>query len=132
MRDLNRLETFEMPRLILYVLDWVVSEFSDGPDPANQELRVLFDVIRINLDFFQAEVGEVGFINTRFVIQLNSNFINDLVPSLFLDGGLDEFTLVAMDEVLHQDVLHRLDSALDRSFIIRGAVLPQQILQHVA
>ena len=100
-----------------------LGEFRYAPDTSDEQLGMALNVAGFNLDVFKAEVCEGGLIYGVLVVELDGHFVDDLVASLFLDGGFDEFALVAVDEVLGENAFDHLDAALNGGFLIGGTVL---------
>jgi len=65
------------------------------------------------------------------VIEVDADLVDDLVPPLFPDIGPDQAGLVAMDVMLAKDLLDGVDPGLNGGLVMGGAVLPQQVFEHV-
>ena len=89
------------------------------------------DRARVDQHLLDAKVGEFRLIDIRLVVQRHADLVDDLVAPLLLDVGADQPRLVAMDIMLAQDLLDRLDAGLDGRLVAGGAILAQQIFQHV-
>ena len=128
---LDRLERIDLPRAGLGIVSHLVRYIGNAPDAAHQQLGETADEIVGHRHFLEAEIGELSFIESASVIQFDRELVNDLMAALFLDGGLDQLRLIPMHIVLGQNALDRFQAGLDRLRIVGGAMLAQQIFQHV-
>jgi hypothetical protein len=92
---------------------------------------VRFDCAAVDRNLFDPEVFESGLVAVRLFVQRYADLVDNLVSAFFLDCGLDKPRLAAVDVVLTQDFLDRLDATLDRRLVIRRAILPQKILENI-
>ena len=86
---------------------------------------------RVDQHLFNAEVRELRLIDVGLVVQLDADFVDDLIASLFSDIRADKPRLAAMDVMPAEYLLDRLDAGLDGRLVVGGAILPQKVLQDV-
>ncbi len=102
-----------------------------APDAAGQQLLVVLDHLRRNQCIFNAEVGELGFVNVFLLIELYRYFINDLVGSSLTNERFHLLCFIRADVVISQNTLNVLQPLLDDLVIVGSAVHTEQILQHI-
>ena len=84
-----------------------------------------------DLDAGDAEVGELGLVDVLALIERDGDLVDDAVPPLLTDAGLDQPVLTAVDVVVAEDGAHLFDAGANGRLVIGGRVLPQEVLQHV-
>jgi hypothetical protein len=57
--------------------------------------------------------------------------IDDFVPTLFLDGRTNKACFITMNVMLAQNLFDGVDACLNGRFVIGGAILAKQVLEHV-
>ena len=70
-------------------------------------------------------------VGIRFLIQGHADLVDHLVAPFFLDIRAHQPGLVPVDIVLGQNLLDRFNPGLNRGLVVGGAVLAEQVLQHV-
>ena len=103
----------------------------DGPDTAGQQFFELLDGAGLDLDALRAEIREQRFVHVALLVELDGNLVDDLKTAAFTDSGFDLFGFVRPNVIFGQNALHRTESVLDDDGVVRGTVIPKQVLQHV-
>jgi len=131
MGELDGLEGGQDPGRGVLVLAEQVLQVGDAPDPAHQQFGVGLDGGGVDEDLLDAQVAEFRLVGVGLVVEGDADAVDDLVAPPLPDGGADQARLVAVDVVLAQDLLDRVDAALDARLVVGGAVLAEQVLQDI-
>ena len=129
--NLDRLDGLQDPGRDPSVLREFILHIGDRPHTRDQELWMCLHRATVDGDLFDPKVLKSRLVAVCLFVQRNTDHVDDLVSALFLDGGLNEPRFAAMHVMFAQDVLDRLDTGLDRCFVICRAVLAQQIFQNI-
>ena len=109
----------------------VVMQVDDRPDAADQQLVILLDVALGDVDITQAHVCQLGPVFVLGLDQLDLDFVDDLVGTLFAGDRLDLLAFVRTDVALSQRLPDVRQPFRDNVRIGAGAILAQQELKHV-
>ena len=90
-----------------------------------------FDRVGIHDHLLNAQVAKGGFVNIPLVVQGHADLVDNLVAAPLADHGAHQSRFVAVHIMLAQDFLHCLDTGQDAGLVGRGAVLPQQVFEHI-
>jgi len=128
---LDRLDAGDLPGAGLGIDGQLVFHIGDGPDATDEQLGVALHEVHLDRHLLEAEVGELHLVEAAFLVQLHGELVDHLVAAALFDRGFHKFRLVAVHVVLGEDPPHRLQTLLDQGGVISGAVLPEQVLEHV-
>ena len=128
---LNRLQVRDDPphrRLVVVG----VRHREDAPHAAaTQKLLVgVHNAIR-HWDAGQAQVGELRLVLVRLVVEDHVDLVDDLVASRRTDLVFDHLRIGAVDVVVFDHVANLVHPAVDDLVVVDGAVLAEQILEHI-
>ena len=84
-----------------------------------------------NRDPFQPQVGKGCLVAVQLVVELDRDLVNDSVGALLPYGGFYHLRFVAMYKMPGDDFLYHLHTFFYGLWIIRSAILTQQVLQHI-
>jgi hypothetical protein len=68
MGELDRLDGLHYPRTGPSVIQVLIFQFSDAPNPADQQFGMFFNCIRGYQDFFNSKVGKGSFIGSCIIV----------------------------------------------------------------
>ena len=129
--DLDGLEALDEPALLDLVAG-LVGEGDDAPDTvAGQELGIPVDDVVTDGHGRDGQVREGRLVDIAPVIEHDRHLVDDTEAAVLADLALDLLGLGAVDIVVADDILHLLQPLGDDLFIVRGAVLTQQVFQYV-
>ncbi len=131
MGKLNGLEVVHNPRRDSRIFRKSIFEIRNAPDTAHQKPGVPLHRIRLHHHSLDAQIGELGLINSSAIVESHGNLVDDPMMPFLLDKGLHQPCLVPMNVMLAQNFPHRLHPGSDARLVMGGAILPQKILQHV-
>ncbi len=128
-RELDRGELLDPERVLAPGLLVVLEAHVDlRPDAAGEKPVEVAHVVVGDVDVLVAEVRDLR--PVLGVDQADLHLVDEGVPAVLLDLALRLGTLVRADVVVGQGVVDHLQPHLDRHLVGRGAVLPEQVLQH--
>ena len=114
-----------LPFLLLVVLE---AHVDLRPDAAGEQAVVVAHVAVGDVDVLVAEVGDLG--PVARIDQPHLHLVDEGVPALLLDLALRLRRLVGADVVVGQRLVDDLHPHPDRHLVGRGAVLPEEVLEH--
>ena len=123
---------------VLYLpthLDVLSRHIADGDNAphavARQQFGILADILCPDGHSRQTEIGKGGVVLIAPLVESDGHLVYHPVLAMFADDAFDAFRLRTMHIVVPDHLLDFLQSVVDDFFIIAGAILSQQILQHV-
>ena len=79
----------------------------------------------------RAQVGELRLVLVRLVVEDHVDLVDDLVASRRADLVLDHLRIGAVDVVVLDHVADLVHPAVDDLLVVDGAVLAEQVLEHI-
>ena len=128
---LDRLEASDLPGAGFGIHREFVLHIGDGPDATNQQLWKAFDVGVLDRNLLDSKVGELHLVEARLLVERDGELVDHLVATSIFDRGFDQFRLVSVHVVLSQDAAYRFEAVFDLIGVVSGAVLAEQVLEHV-
>ena len=128
---LDWLDAGDLPGTGLGIGGEFVLHIGDRPDTTHQQLGVALDEVNVDRNLLEPEVGELHLVEAALFVELHGELVDHLVGAALLDRGFHQFRLVAVHVVLGEDPPHRLQAFADQAWIVSGAVLTEQVLEHV-
>ena len=115
----------------LFILIIEIGQVNNTPDTTGQKLLIRPDILRMYINPFDAQEQKICLILISTLIQLNADLVDDRMCSLFLDPCLDLFCFIRTHIIIWKDPLHLFDTGFNFTFIVRCAIIPKQIFQHI-
>ena len=131
---MNNLYRFQVLYLPTY-LDLFARHIADGDNAphavARQQLGILADILRPDGYSRQAEVGKGGVVLVAPLVEGDGHLVYHPVLAVFADDAFYAFRFRTVHIIVPDYLLDFLQSIVDDFLVIAGAILSQQILQHV-
>ena len=129
--DLNGLKCLNKPRRDARVFRKFILHIDDAPDATHEQFGVVLDRFAVDSHSLDRQIVEHGLISIVLFIQRDGYSVDDLISTLFSDRGLDQLRFIAVNVVFAQDFFDGFDACFNRRLVVSGAVLAQQVFQHV-
>ncbi|MDT4813316.1 hypothetical protein FQZ97_462940 [compost metagenome] len=130
-RHLDRLEQRHSEGRAVLAFLVVVAQGGNYPDPADQQLLVFLDDAGRYLSILDAQVAEKGLVTVLALIEPHGYPVDHLVGAALAHKRFNLLGLVRAHIVFGQHSLDVLQALLDDLSIIRCAVHPQQVFEHI-
>ena len=131
-RHLDGLQVHQDVGRLVARLVGLVGEVGDAPHARHQQAAVLPHRVGAHEHLGDAQVLEARLVGVAFLVERDRDLVDDALVLRLLDVAADGPGLGALHVVLGQDAAHALDARLDLFLVVCGAVLPQQVLEHIA
>ena len=132
--DVGNLYGFQVLYLPTH-LDVLSRHIADGDNAphavARQQFGILADIFRPDGHSRQAEIGKGGVVLVAPLIEGDGHLVYHPMLAVLADDAFDAFRLRTMHVIVPDYLLDFFQSVVDDFLVITGAILSQQILQHV-
>ncbi len=129
--DLDRLQCLNLPSHLDVLTTDVANGHNTPHTVTTQQFRVTAHVIGTDRNTCQAEVGKSSLILVILFVEHHGHLVDNAVLAVLAYQPLDRLCLGTVNIVVLDDLFHLFQALADDILIIAGAILSQEVFQHI-